>query len=88
MYIITLPEDKEEFALPINGKKRNIHRKDFLIFAGGCGIAKLAVEKMIGQLVSMTPVFIEMCRNSLMPQDMKEAFIELVDKRVSVLMVY
>ena len=82
---IIMPEDKEEFALPINGKKRNIHRKDFLIFAVACGIAKLAAEKMIGQLVSMTPVFIEMCRNSLMPQDMKEAFIELVDKRVSAL---
>lgn len=82
---IIMPEDKEEFALPINGKKRNIHRKDFLIFAAGCGIAKLAAEKMIEQLVSMTPVFIEMCRNSLMPQDMKEAFIELVDKRVSAL---
>ena len=82
---VIMPEDKEEFALPINGKKRNIHRKDFLIFAAGCGIAKLAAEKMIGQLVSMTPVFIDMCRNSLMPQDMKEAFIELVDKRVSVL---
>ena len=82
---VIMPEDKEEFALPINGKKRNIHRKDFLIFAAGCGIAKLAAEKMIGQLVSMEPVFIEMCRNSLMPQDMKEAFIELVDKRVSAL---
>ncbi len=82
---VIIPEDKEEFALPINGKKRNIHRKDFLIFAAGCGIAKLAAEKMIGQLVSMEPVFIDMCCNSLMPQDMKEAFIELVDKRVSVL---
>ena len=82
---VIMPEDKEEFALPINGKKRNIHRKDFLIFAAACGIAKLAAEKMIGQLVSMEPVFIEMCRNSLMPQDMKEAFIELVDKRVSTL---
>ncbi|MGI5084950.1 HipA domain-containing protein [Treponema putidum] len=82
---VIMPEDKEEFALPINGKKRNIHRKDFLIFAAGCGIAKLAAEKMIGQLISMVPVFIDMCCNSLMPQDMKEAFIELVDKRVSVL---
>ena len=82
---VIIPEDKEEFALPINGKKRNIHRKDFLIFAADGGIAKLAAEKMIEQLVSMTPVFIEMCRNSLMPQDMKEAFIELVDKRVSAL---
>ena len=82
---IIMPEDKEEFALPINGKKRNIHRKDFLIFAAGCGIAKLAAEKMIEQLISMVPIFIEMCCNSLMPQDMKEAFIELVDKRVSAL---
>lgn len=85
---VIMPEDKEEFALPINGKKRNIHRKDFLIFAAGCGIAKLAAEKMIEQLISMVPIFIEMCCNSLMPQDMKEAFIELVDKRVSALMVY
>ena len=82
---VIIPEDKEEFALPINGKKRNIHRKDFLIFAAGCGITKLAADKMIGQLVSMKPIFVDMCRNSLMPQDMKEAFIELVDKRVSVL---
>ena len=82
---IIMPEDKEEFALPINGKKRNIHRKDFLIFAAGCGIAKLAAEKMIEQLIFMEPVFIDMCCNSLMPQDMKEAFIELVDKRVSAL---
>lgn len=85
---IIMPEDKEEFALPINGKKRNIHRKDFLIFAAGCGIAKLAAEKMIGQLIFMEPVFIDMCCNSLMPQDMKEAFIELVDKRVSALRIY
>ncbi|EMB45628.1 MULTISPECIES: HipA domain-containing protein [Treponema] len=85
---IIMPEDKEEFALPINGKKRNIHRKDFLIFAAGCGIAKLAAEKMIEQLISMVPIFIEMCCNSLMPQDMKEAFIELVDKRVSALRIY
>ena len=82
---VIMPEDKEEFALPINGKKRNIHRKDFLIFAAGCGIAKLAAEKMIEQLIFMEPVFIDMCCNSLMPQDMKEAFIELVDKRVSAL---
>lgn len=85
---VIIPEDKEEFALPINGKKRNIHRKDFLIFAAGCGIAKLAAEKMIEQLIFMEPVFIDMCCNSLMPQDMKEAFIELVDKRVSALRIY
>ena len=80
-----MPEDNEEFALPMNGKKRNIRRNDFLAFADGSGIAKSAAEKMIEQLVSMTPVFIKMCHDSLIPQDIKENLIELIDKRASVL---
>ena len=82
---VIMPEDKDECALPMNGKKRNIHCKDFLTFAAGCGIANLAAEKMIGQLISMVPVFIEMCRNSLIPDDMKESLIILLDKRASAL---
>ena len=82
---VIMPEDKDECALPMNGKKRNIHCKDFLTFAAGCGIANLAAEKMIGQLISMVPVFIEMCRNSLIPDDMKESLITLLDKRASAL---
>jgi hypothetical protein len=82
---VIMPEDKDECALPMNGKKRNIHCKDFLTFATGCGIANLAAEKMIGQLISMVPVFIEMCRNSLIPDDMKESLITLLDKRASAL---
>lgn len=82
---VVMPEDNEEFALPMNGKKINIRRSDFLAFADGCGIAKPAAEKMIGQLVSMKPDFDKMCHESLLPQDMKEALAELMSKRVSAL---
>lgn len=82
---VIMPEDKEQFALPMNGKKINIHRKDFLVFADGCGISKLSAEKMIERLVSMAPTFTEMCNASLLPQNMKEALAELIDRRVSAL---
>ena len=34
---LVMPEDKEQFALPMNGKKTNLRRKDFLIFADTAG---------------------------------------------------
>ena len=78
---VIMPEDKEEFALPMNGKKKNIRRKDFLIFANGCGIEQNAAEKMISRIVKEKQKFIEMCEDSLLPDDMKESFIKLITKR-------
>lgn len=82
---VIMPEDKEQFALPMNGKKTNIRRKDFLIFADGCGITKSSAEKMIERLISMTSEFIKMCDDSFIPKDMKESLKELINARVSVL---
>ena len=78
---IIMPEDTEQFALAMNGKKSNLRRKDFLIFAGECGIAKNAAEKMIGKMLSMRQRFELMCRESLMPEDMKEGLIRLIGQR-------
>lgn len=82
---VIMPEDKEQFALPMNGKKTNIRRKDFLIFADGCGITKSSAEKMIERLIFMTSEFIKMCDDSFIPKDMKESLKELINARVSVL---
>lgn len=81
---VVMPEDREQLALPVNGKKKNIRPKDFFAFAGGCGISRPSAEKMIGRLASMAPIFIEMCSASLLPRDMKEALAELIDTRASV----
>lgn len=82
---VIMPEDKEQFALPMNGKKTNIRRKDFLVFADGCGITESSAEKMIERLISMTSEFIKMCDDSFIPKDMKESLKELINARVSVL---
>ncbi|MGN0171073.1 MAG: HipA domain-containing protein [Lachnospiraceae bacterium] len=82
---IILPEDKEQFALAMNGKKRNIRRKDFLVFAKECEISQTSAEKMIAKLVSLKGEFVQMCRESLLPDEMKDRFVEMMEKRIAML---
>lgn len=81
---LIMPEDTEQFALAMNGKKRNLRKKDFMIFAEKCGIQKNSAEKMIKKLISMIPKFIEMCNESLLPEDLKTEFISLIKKRAEI----
>lgn len=81
---VIMPEDKEQTALALNGKKQNIRRKDFFVFAEGCGITQTGAGKMIKKLVSMKPKFLAMCEDSLLPEDMKEQFSLLIEERCRV----
>lgn len=82
---VIMPEDKEQFALPMNGKKTNIRIKDFLIFAANCGISEKSAENMINKVVSKQTEYISMCHNSFMPKNMKANLIELINKRIACL---
>ena len=78
---LLIPQDKEEFALPMNGKKNHIRKKDFLVFAEECGIPAEAAGKMIRFLLGKEPVLMSLCRESLLPTGMKEAFAALIGER-------
>lgn len=80
-----LPSDTEQFALTMNGKKTNIRKKDFLIFADSCDITRQAAEKIIKKLVSMEGKFITACEDSLLPDTLKERLIKIISERVAVL---
>ncbi len=80
-----LPEDDEQFALTINGKKRNIHKKDFLLFAENVGIPALAAKKIIADVVSLEDTYISMCKDSYLPKHLKAALIDIITSRTSVL---
>lgn len=82
---VIMPEDTEEFALALNGKKTHIRKKDFFVFAEECGISKASAEKMIAKIVSMKPKYIDMCNGSLLPDHLKERFAELIEQRCRVL---
>ncbi len=79
---VILPEDNEQTALTLNGKKRNIRKKDLLIFAENCGISRSAAEKMIAAVCAYKDRFFSLCAESFLPDDMKEQTKDLIGKRV------
>ncbi|WP_297130632.1 HipA domain-containing protein [uncultured Eubacterium sp.] len=80
-----MPADKEQFALAMNGKKMNIRKGDFLKFADTCGIARQTAEKLIENLVKLTPKWIAMCENSLLPDELKDRLKKIITERTEVL---
>ncbi len=80
-----LPEDKEQFALTMNGKKMHILKEDFLKFASTCDIPRKTAIKLIQNLVSYTPKWLKMCDDSILPDDLKERLRQIIIERTEVL---
>ena len=68
--------------MTINGKKQNIRRKDFMVFAKAMGITEKAAEKMIGKIVNLQEKYIAMCRDSYMPENLKVRMEQLIVQRM------
>lgn len=79
------PADKEQFALTMNGKKRNLHRGDFLKFADTCGIGRNVAERLIDKVINKKDILIEECSNSYLPNDLREDLTELIKARIDML---
>lgn len=79
---VILPEDKDETALSINGKKRNLARNDFLIFAKSCDIDEKAAAKMIDKLCGLKEKYITLCQESFLSTELKEKVVELIEGRI------
>lgn len=84
---VIIPSDTEQFALTLNGKKSNIHKRDFIIFSSSIGISEKTAEKMINGVVKLKDKYIDMCVNSYIPDDMKEQLINLINNRIDSLIV-
>ena len=82
---VVIPTDKEQLALTINGKKQNIKRKDFLVFAETIGLNQKSSEKIIEKIIKLKDKYIEMCKASYMPMDMKATLEKLIEDRIKVL---
>ena len=68
-----------------HGKKMNLRKKDFLVFADHCEIPRKAAEKkmmmMMMKLVRMQPTFTNMCSEFYLPEHMEESLNELIEAR-------
>lgn len=82
---VIMPEDKEQIALTINGKKRNIHKKEFKMLAEGCGIPEKAAENMIKKLCALKEKMLQLVDESYLTEQEKKKVKSLITERIGIL---
>ena len=82
---ITNPKDKEEMALPINGKKAQIKLADFLKASDTMGIEQRVTLGLINGLRNAMPAWIDLINNSFLSDEMKQNYLDLISRRMDVL---
>ncbi|MCP1102852.1 serine/threonine-protein kinase HipA [Aequitasia blattaphilus] len=78
---IIMPEDNEQLALTLNGKKRNLRKKDFLTFAKGCDMTDLAAEKILAKFIRLKEEYLKQCDESYLPRESIKEMKDLIRKR-------
>ncbi|MCR5777775.1 MAG: HipA domain-containing protein [Lachnospiraceae bacterium] len=81
---IILPEDQEQTALTLNGKKKNIRKKDFHALASSLEVTSKTSDVLTKRLISLEKKFIETTQDSMLPKEMQTTFIELMDSRIAI----
>jgi serine/threonine-protein kinase HipA len=76
-----MPEDKEESALTINGKKSKLNRNDFQVLATSLKINDKSLEAIYKRFEDVLPKWISWIKQSFLSEEMKEAYLELIQKR-------
>ena len=80
---VIMPEDTEETALTLNGKKSRLKRKDFLAFADTIGLNNKAAVHMIDSVADRKDEAVRMCRESYLNAELKDRMTALIEERVA-----
>jgi len=78
---IVLPEDKEELALTLNGKKKKIKRSDFEKLGFGLELNKKQIEGTFKRLVKNKSLANNWLDKSFLSDEMKSSYKEVLEKK-------
>ncbi|KIP55901.1 toxin HipA [Prevotella pectinovora] len=80
--LIVMPQDTEELALTLNGKKRKIKRSDFEKAMTASGLNEKVIQNMANKFGKAISKWIDLIDNSFLPNEMKREYKRLIIKRV------
>lgn len=82
---VIIPNDKDQMALTLNDKNRNLRRNDFLILSENLSLDKKIANKLIGKVISLKDKYLELCEESLLTNDFKKRFSNLLIQIINAL---
>lgn len=82
---LVMPEDPEELALMLNGKKRKLRRSDFVKSMTMSGLSEKVIDNMAKKFRRSIPKWLYLINCSFLPKDMKRAYKHLILQRTIML---
>lgn len=82
---LLIPEDPEELALTLNGKKRKLRRGDFVKAMAQSGLSEKVIDNMAKKFRRAFPKWIDLVNASFLSDDMKRSFKRLILMRMLML---
>lgn len=79
---IVLPEDKEELALILSGKKRKLSGVHFAKAMQDSGISDKVIANTFAKFRHVSKLWIEFIPNSFLPIDMQQTFSQLISRNI------
>jgi serine/threonine-protein kinase HipA len=78
---LVIPEDKDETALTLNGKKSRLTQGDWLAFSGNLGVPPKVLGNLIQRLLGAWPEVEALCTASFLPELQQKSFLERWQER-------
>ena len=82
---LVMPEDTEELALTLNGKKRKIKKADFVASMQASGLEEKVINNIFAKFTKVKDKWFEFIDRSFLSTEMKETFNTIVAEKLSLL---
>ncbi|MFN3488027.1 MAG: HipA domain-containing protein [Emticicia sp.] len=83
---LAMPEDNEQMALTINGKKNRLKKHDFDKLAESLAINPITSERVYNKFQKQIIPIKNMISESFLSEEMKMQYIDLIEERLDILM--
>lgn len=80
---IVMPEDEEELALTLNGKKKKIKREDFEKVMFDSGMDKKSIDNLFNKFKKALPKWCELISQSFLPKEQQTTYEEQIGRMAS-----
>ena len=83
---LVMPEDMEELALTLNGKKRKIKRLDFKVAMSSSGLEQKIIDNLFSKFSKVVDKWFEFIDISFLPEDMKGQYKLIIQNKLEILL--
>ncbi len=82
---LVMPQDTEELALTLCGKKRKLNRAHFETAMTASGLNAKTIAHIFEQLIKASNLWPTCLHNSFLPKEMQDSFEELINHKITIL---